>query len=127
MTGDFDIQLDRSRRLMTVRMSGFYTLDDVRRYASAIAAATVQLGGAPDEQRMINDISEMNIQSQEIVGAFRQFMSDPRYGRRRVGFVVASTLARKQLMRVIGARHVRIFTSAAAAEAWLFGEEQAAA
>jgi hypothetical protein len=126
MTADFTIDLDPARRLMTVRMSGFYTLADVQRYADAVREATAKLGGAPEDQRMINDITEMKIQSQEIVEAFRRFMGDPRYSRRRVGFVVTSTLARQQLQRTIGSREARVFTDIADAERWVFAEDRTA-
>lgn len=108
---------------MTVRMSGFFTLADVARYGQAIGAATAKLGGSPDEQRMLSDISGMNIQSQEIVEAFRSFMANPRYAGRKIAFVVASTLARQQLQRAIGSRHARCFADVWEAERWLFSEE----
>lgn len=126
MGGDFSIEIDKPRNLLCVRMSGFYSVEDVARYHAAIDAATEELGGAPSRQHMLNDISEMRIQSQEVVAAFRSVMSDPRYRARRVAFVVASTLARLQLQRVIGSRRARMFESEAEALAWLLGESAAA-
>lgn len=76
---------------------------------------------------MINDISGMSIQGQEIVDRFRAVMGDPRYQGRRVAFIVVSSLARQQLMRIVGSRTAQVFGSREEAEQWLFGESQLAA
>lgn len=120
MSGDFSVDVDRGRGLLNVRMWGFYTEADVTRYHAAVVAASADLGLAPSAQLMLNNISEMMIQSQVIVAAFQKVMGDKRYAGRRVGFVAASSLARTQLSRVIGSRTARIFATAAEAEAWLF-------
>lgn len=120
MSGDFTISIDHPRGLLTVRMWGFYSEADVTRYHAAVVAASDTLSIAPSRQLMLNDISDMSIQSQEIVAAFKRVMGDPRYAGRRVGFVAISSLARSQLSRVIGSRTAQIFASAAEAEAWLF-------
>lgn len=127
MNANFSIELRRERNLLDVRMAGFFTLDDVARYRAAITAASRELGGDPGQQIMICDISEMRIQSQEVVEAFRQNMADPLYARRRVALVASATLARTQAQRAVGRREARMFTSRADAEAWLFSDVRAAA
>ena len=120
MSGDFTIDIDRRRGLLKVRMWGFYSEADVARYHAGVVAASDSLPIAPAAQLMLNDISDMNIQSQKIVAAFQRVMGDARYAGRRVGFVAISSLARAQLSRVIGSRTAQIFASEAEAEAWLF-------
>lgn len=120
MSGDFTIDTDATRNLIAIRMRGFFTLADVARYHAAVVRASDALGGPAARQVMLNDISDMQIQSQDIVAAFQRVMGDPRYLGRRVGFVAVSSLARAQLSRVIGSRTARIFATAAEAEAWLF-------
>lgn len=127
MSAHFTVVPDFGRRLLDVTMSGFFTPDDVARYAAAVDAATTAIGGAPATQVMINDISGMNIQGQEIVDRFRAFVANPRYQGRRVAFIVAGSLARHQLVRIIGSRTVQLFGSRTEAEAWLFEGERAAA
>ncbi|WP_294289150.1 hypothetical protein [uncultured Sphingomonas sp.] len=127
MSADFSIRLNRDRNLLDVRLGGFFTLDDVARYRSAITAASRELGGDPGQQIMLCDISDMRIQSQDVVEAFRQNMADPLYARRRVALVVTATLARTQAQRAVGRREARMFTRRADAEAWLFSEVKAAA
>ncbi len=127
MSADFSIRLNRDRNLLDVRLGGFFTLDDVARYRSAITAASRELGGDPGQQIMLCDISDMRIQSQDVVEAFRQNMADPLYARRRVALIVTATLARTQAQRAVGRREARMFTSRVDAEAWLFSEVKAAA
>lgn len=127
MSGDFTIESDPARGLLTVRMWGFYMLEDVTRYHAAIGRASGALAQAPSDQVMLNDISDMNIQSQEIVAAFQRVMGDARYAGRRVGFVATSSLARAQLSRIIGGRTARIFATPAEALDWLFDPAQRAA
>lgn len=127
MSADYSIAIDRPRNLLDIRMSGFFHLEDVRRYRDAVQAATAELGGDPGRQRMINDITGMNIQAQDIVAAFADHMTDPRYVARRVAFVVEGTLARKQLERAVGSRDACLFRDRAAAERWLFAGDAAAA
>ena len=127
MSAHFTISVDRPRNLIDVRMSGFYALDDVQRYAAAIGEATLTLGGDPGRQRMLSDITGMQIQSQEIVAAFAAFMADPRYAARRIAFVVETSLARMQLNRAKMGREAQVFHSRDEAESWLFADHQAAA
>lgn len=120
MDGHYTIRTEPDRDLMRVTMHGFFSLSDVDRYHAAIAAASETLNVPPAQQLMLNDISDMKIQSQEIVAAFQRVMADPRYAGRRVGFVATSSLARAQLSRILGGRAARIFATEAEAEAWLF-------
>ncbi len=110
-----------------MRMSGFYSLANVRDYHAAVTVASEALPQPPARQAMICDISDMQIQSQEIVAAFQRVMGDVRYRQRPVAFVVASTLARMQLLRIIDGRTVAIFTRLDEAEAWLLSREAKAA
>ena len=126
-TADFTISIDRSRRLIDVAMRGFYGPADVLRYRKAIDAATTELGGEPAQQVMINDITGMQIQLQDIVTAFRGFMADPRYVGRRVAFIVTTSLARMHVERVMQGRTARTFVCREEAESWLFGEGARAA
>lgn len=127
MSADFAIDTRRDLNLLDVRMAGFFTLDDVARYRAAIAEASRVLGGDPGQQRLLCDISEMRIQSQDVVEAFRENMADPLYARRRIAFVVSPTLARTQVQRAMGSRTARLFLTRGEAEAWLTTGDSAAA
>ncbi|KQN25166.1 hypothetical protein ASE86_02600 [Sphingomonas sp. Leaf33] len=119
MNAAFAIETRRDLNLLDVRMAGFFSLDDVARYRAAMTEASRALGGDPGQQRLLCDISEMRIQSQQVVEAFRENMADPLYARRRIAFVVSPTLARTQVQRAMGNRTARLFLAREEAEGWL--------
>ncbi|MBC9033267.1 hypothetical protein IAG41_12785 [Sphingomonas sp. JC676] len=129
MSAEYSIQVDPSRDLIRIRMSGFFTLADVDGFLAARAKAHAELTCRRNAHLTINDLREMKIQSQEIVDAFRAMLAAPEYRSRRLAFIVSSTLARSQLGRALANRHARCFEDSDAAEAWLLGageESQAA-
>jgi hypothetical protein len=119
MSANFSITADPARDLVRIRMSGFFTLEDIAAFVEARRAAHAQLTCARNQHVTVNDVREMKIQSQEIVDAFREMLAAPDYRSRRLAFVVSPTLARTQLMRAVAGRDVRCFEDAWAAEAWL--------
>lgn len=124
----FTIELDPARDLVRIRLSGFFSVDDVARFQAELLLAHRRLAcsrrGGP---LTINDISDMAIQSQDVVARWGAFLADPAHRSRRLAFVVGSTLARMQLQRVIGGRDAKVFTAADEAEQWLFAEAANAA
>lgn len=129
MDANFSIQVDRARDLVSIRMGGLFTRRDIEAFLEARRRAHAELGCAPNRHVTLNDVSEMKIQSQEIVAAFRAMLSDPAYQSRRLAFVAAPTLARGQLLRALQDRDAdaRCFSTVAEAEAWLFAGERSAA
>ena len=118
----YSIDLDLPRDLVRIRMSGFFSVEDISRFQKELKAAHALLGcrGRP---LTINDISGMAIQTQEVTARWGAFLANPAHRSRRLAFVVASTLARAQLKRAIGNRDARMFRNAAEAEEWLFADE----
>lgn len=125
MSGEFSIQTDVPRNLLRVHVSGFFSVEDVARYHAAVDQASIELGGAPSRQRMLCDVTDMRIQSQDVVSAFQGVMADPKYRGRRVAFVVATSLARMQVQRVIGERTALLFDNEPSALAWLDSAQDA--
>lgn len=119
----YTIELDPARELVRVRMAGFFAPEDVARFQAELQRVHRRLDcGAKGGPLTINDISGMAIQSQDVVARWGAFLADPAHRSRRLAFVVASTLARMQLQRVIGGRDAQLFTDAAEAERWLFAD-----
>ena len=123
----FTIDLDPRRDLVRIRLAGFFSMDDIARFQAELLVAHRQLGcGRRGGPLTINDISDMAIQSQDVVARWGAFLADPAHRSRRLAFVVASTLARMQLQRTIGDRDAQVFTDPAEAERWLFADKAAA-
>lgn len=128
MSADFAIDVDATRDLVRIRMSGFFTPEDIDAFLAARAMAHTQLRCGPNQHLTLNDLSDMKIQSQDSVEMFRAMLADPAYRSRRLAFVIGRTLARTQLQRALDRRTARCFDDSWAAEAWLFaGSDRAAA
>jgi len=123
MSANFHIEADPTRDLVRIRLSGFFTMDDVEGFLEARRMAHARLLCGRNRHLTINDVTGMKIQSQEIVAAFREMLSAPDYQSRRLAFVTGPTLARSQLMRTLVNRNARCFDDQAAAEAWLFSQD----
>ncbi|MET0307559.1 MAG: hypothetical protein ABW023_02530 [Sphingomonas sp.] len=119
MSAEYSINVDPSRDLVRIRMSGFFSPADVEGFIAARREAHGQLTCRRNAHLTLNDLRDMKIQSQEIVDAFRAMLAAPEYRSRRLAFIVSSTLARSQLGRALGGRDARCFEDPAEAERWL--------
>ena len=123
MSAEFHFDVDPSRDLVRIRMSGFFTPEDIETFLHARAVAHAQLRCGPNQHLTINDIRDMKIQSQEVVDMFRDMLAAPEYRSRRLAFVVSPTLARTQLARTIAGRTAQCFEDFWSAESWLFARD----
>ena len=122
MTPSFFIDVDPSRNLIRITMSGFFSPDDVNRFIEARDNAHRQLRCGPNEHLTLVDIRDMHIQSQDVVEAFATLLSKPECRSKRIAFVVTQSLARLQIKRAASGRGAGYFNEdAAAAESWVFG------
>lgn len=127
MRAEFSIKVEPDRDLVRIRMGGFFRQADIAAFLEARRVAHQKLVCAPNAHVTLNDIRGMDIQSHDIVDAFRAMLAAPDYRSRRLAFVVANTLARSQALRAIESRDARWFTDSVLAEAWLFAGDQAEA
>jgi hypothetical protein len=122
MAAEFSIEADREHGIIRIRMGGFFTPEDVRRFLHARSVAHDALGCAPNAHLTLNDIRDMTGQLQVTVDAFQEVLEDPTEQSRRLAFVVGPTLARGQLLRALAGRNARCFSDPSDAEAWLLSE-----
>lgn len=128
MSAAFSFDVDPAQNLVRIRMSGFFTCEDIDAFLKERAVAHLRLSCGPNQHLTLNDLREMKIQSRESVEAFRAMLADPVYRSRRLAFVIGRTLARTQLERALDRRYARCFEDTWVAEAWLLtGEDRAAA
>lgn len=123
MRAQYRIDVDVSRSLVKIWLGGFFTAADVPSFIAERDAAHRKLKCAPNAHVTMTDVREMNIQPQDTVNAFRNLLSDKRHQSRKVAFVVASSLARMQLIRAAEGRVARLFGSPEEAEEWLFSSD----
>ena len=125
MKAEFTFEVDPARDLVRIRMAGFFRQADIADFLEARRAAHQKLTCPPNAHLTINDIRGMDIQSHDIVDAFREMLAASEYRSRRLAFVVGYTLARSQVIRALESRAARWFDDPAKAEAWLLAEELA--
>ena len=123
MDAHYTFEIDRSRSLVRITMSGLFTLADIDAFLRDREKAHAELGCAPNRHLTLNDVRGMKIQHQEVVAAFQRMLAAPEHRSRRLAFVAGPTLAKSQLMRALSGRDAQCFENVASAERWLFAAE----
>lgn len=124
MRAQYRIDVDVSRSLVRIWLGGFFAASDLPGFIAERDAAHRKLKCAPNQHVTLTDVREMNIQPQDTVAAFRNLLSDKRHQSRKVAFVVASSLARMQLIRAAEGRIARLFATPEEAVAWLMSADE---
>ena len=123
----FSIDHDVAREFVRIRLFGFFSVGDIERFEAELLSVHRRMGsGHRGGPLTITDVTEMSIQSQEVVTRWGEFLANPNHRSRRLAFETGSTLARMQLERASAGRGARVFTDAAEAERWLFTVEPTA-
>ncbi len=127
MEAAFSITVDPARDFVVMRLSGFFTLADLGRFEAERRVAFARLRCGANQHRTLVDTSRISVQTQGMVTRFGAAISAPAFRARRIAFITASSLARSQLQRAIGARDARVFTDEGDATEWLFADVASAA
>ena len=127
MTDHYDITIDPQRQLVIVTMRGHWDVETVRAYKRDILAAVDRLrsaGCAADQIIALVDIRDGGAQSQDVIAAYKDDLSEPDLMPRRLATLVSSALFRRQVER-IAIPNQRLFTDEAEAFAWLLSTDDA--
>ncbi len=119
MSANFSIAVEPMSSLVRVRMGGFYSDVDVAAFTAELTGRMRALQCAANQHSMLCDVSEMNIQSQEVVGMFSKVVGHPKFRSRLLAFVTGSTLASMQAQRLTSREGVKFFSQVDEAERWL--------
>ena len=119
MEASYSITPDKSRNLARVKMAGFFTERDVQEFAATYRQVLTYLK-APGHLTLV-DITQMSIQSQDIVGAFAALLASPDVRSSKLAFITSSSLSRLQAQRLTDREGVEFFDRMDSAEDWLFG------
>ena len=126
MNDKFSIEADRAHGLVRIRMSGLFTLDDVRDFYETRRRVHAALGLPKNEHLTLNDVRDLKILPQQTLAAFCDMLADPDFHSRRLAFVVGPTLVRGQVVRALDGRtNARCFGEVEEAEARLLAETPA--
>jgi hypothetical protein len=116
----FSIRIDAGEKLFVIELSGFWDIETVERFGSAIAVALRAMktaGCRPGEHVALVDNTRLNVQSQDVVQRFEDLIASRLNTARRVAVIVSSTLLKMQAKRV-GPNH-QFFEDRDAATRWL--------
>lgn len=127
MPYSFKFMTDARRSLIELEMSGFFAVEAVPSIAAGMADALKQLYCRPNQHLTLVDVTECQIQSQEIVMQFQKLVTNPAFRSRRLAFVTGSSIIKMQLRRIINDdSYARVFAERSAALEWLKREAVAA-
>lgn len=122
------VAVDRRNAIVSMRLWGFFSLEDAEKAAADLHDAIRSLGPRAGKHVTLYDLTETQVASTELVEHFGRYFTDPAFASiwaRKVAFVTESALATLQLRRVQNDRtDIRIFAERQAAMSWLLDEEE---
>jgi hypothetical protein len=116
------ITVDRTRRLVEVRLEGFLDVAAVRELRQALLRALAENGLAPGGFVQLVDTTRFPIQTQAVYGALSDFAYDPAMMSAKLAIQAGGSPSKMQARRsVLGCPH-RICDTRAEALAWLYSD-----
>ena len=119
----FNFAFDPSQGILTVAVNGSWSTAEVERYAREAGPAFERAREKAGFLRLFIDLRATHVLSQALMDPLAK--AGMQYSRAddRVALVVASTLLKLQMRRMLGEAPVPIFLSADEAETWLLGTD----
>lgn len=123
MTSDtkpFSFDVDTRKLLLSAKVTGLFAPHDVDGYFAAEEQAVMRLGCRYGQHKLLLDLREWSVQTQQVVSKFQERLQSGLLAR-RAAIACSSPLLRLQLNRLLAQRSdVRVFEHFEPAEAWLF-------
>lgn len=125
--GRYSLQICSPGDLIVSTLAGFFSLPEVAAYSAETEALIERCSLAHGGYRILIDVSECAIQSQDVTAAFSRHVAGvPRS--RRVAVVTTSPIIRMQIRRIVGRPELAVFEDLPEARIWIddFHHERAA-
>lgn len=116
----FTVTSQTHRKLLRVKLSGFFTRAEVIAFAAAAQAAVAEMGCESGDWYHLCDASDLKLQSQEVVDAITGFINNPARRSRKLAIVTGKASIRMQIRRVLDRPDAAMFETIEEAERWLF-------
>ena len=117
----FEVEADPEKNRVIVTLTGFATVDDVRRFEQDLQHAHDLMPKHRGAHQLLYDVSGAKIQSQDVVQALRDLaIQSP--SKSAFALVNASALAGRQLDRIFSGIDVHRSSDRREAETWLDGQ-----
>jgi hypothetical protein len=117
ISNNFSISFDPKQGQIEVHLLGFLTANVVSDFYTAYLEAKSKVLAVNDTYMTLIDLTEMKMQSADIVSDFALILNDPISHADRLAFVVGDSPVVLQLRRIMANPH--IFKSRAEARSWL--------
>jgi len=117
--GQHAISVDPRRLLVTLRLAGFLTPNDVQRIAAEEQAAVRTLGVPSGTHNFLIDARALDIQAADVVALVQHMTDVVALKPQRLAIVARSGLSKIQSRRMIGDRQIGLFDTEDEALAYL--------
>ncbi|WP_156025747.1 hypothetical protein [Sphingomonas phyllosphaerae] len=117
--GSFTVVPLIAQRILSVRVEGNLSLNDVEELKTAQRSAIDLVGWLVQEYSLIVDITDAKIQDTSVASALDKLRTDPSLEPSRLAFVHGSSPAKLQVRRLATQRGDGVFETSAEARDWL--------
>jgi hypothetical protein len=119
----FEIETDRADRIISLRMTGVFTVEEAHACAAAKEYAVDSLGPPYGAHATLLDVRDFRVHPQEIFAVFTNFVQATKHKSRKIAIVGGEGTARMQFRRVAEReplrQGMRFFTTVGDARKWL--------
>ncbi len=124
----FTVTIEPRHRMIHVTIVGFWSMDVLPAYVAELRRQTDALAAVGGCRRILVDMTDYPIQSQEVAEAHAQIIG---YAKRKLGaptaVIMPNALSKLQAKRMANLAGRELFDDAASARAWLLEQPDAAA
>lgn len=122
MRAEYSFEIEPARRLLVLRMSGFFDLEAMAALDRARHHAQIALGCAPNTHRTLMDVRRTRIRCEDVRTAFCELLGRKQLVAHRISLLVADCSEPPDGAEALDLRKGRWFDDPTLAEAWLFDE-----
>jgi len=124
VVSEFEFNLDRDRRLLTVAIRGFWDVQIYRAYDVRLRVELAALKRLPAPRACLVDARDFAIQSMEVAGLMREGVTErlPLYPE-RTARLVSRAISHAQAARMTNDVGHRVFDDIESAMDWLLGKD----
>ena len=119
----YSIASDSGRKLVTIKIIGMLTPEQVKTLYAEEHEAIRRMGCRLGEHYALVDLTECNLQLQDVATAFQKEMNGSARAK-RLALYTGSSLSRMQVRRITKREDAQIFATREEAIAWLFGGDE---
>jgi glucuronate isomerase len=119
----YSIVTDSAKKLVTIKIVGMLTIEQVRALYAEEHEAIRRMGCRLGDHLALVDLTECNLQLQDVAAAFQKEMNGSAKAK-RLALYTGSSLSRMQLRRITTRDDAQIFATREEALAWLLDREE---